>query len=239
MSRETNTRTDFSSSGEPPSDSDRQGVSANGLAWYVRHLEDLEWTDHQSSTPNDMPVVNSILSDGQHGMTVTANAPQSDPYRSTYMGTGSLTLPSSNLVLSTSPTSNHFFSMNEPDRVSSTTTANHFQEHPGITFHLSPSETGRNDDTTLILLMPPCSPTASTNEDEWVNYFNTRCSRRNDGSEVGIEEAVDTQVAPTNAEHRERVMSRVWNTLMGELDARGGTTSSEREIVQGISLMRF
>ncbi|KIR78961.1 hypothetical protein I305_06818 [Cryptococcus gattii E566] len=122
MSRETNSRTDFSSSGEPPSGSDRQGVSAHPLAWYIQHLDGMEWTDHQSSTPNDMPVVNCILSDGQRGMTVTANAPQSNPYRSTYMGTGSPTLPSSHQVLSTSPTSNLFFPMNEPDRVSSTTT---------------------------------------------------------------------------------------------------------------------
>lgn len=209
------------------------------MAWYIRHLDGLEWTDHQSSSPDIMPVVNSILSDGQPSMTVTANAPQSHPYTSTYMGTGSPTLPSSHQTLSTSPTSHLFFPVNEPDRVSSTTTANYFPEHPQIIVHLSPEETGRNDDTTLTLIMPPCSPTASTNEDEWVDYFNNRCSRRNDGSEVGIEEAVDTQVAPTTAEHRERVMSKVWNILMDELEARGGTTGAEGEIVQGISLMRF
>lgn len=56
---------------------------------------------------------------------------------------------------------------------------------------------------------------------------------------MGIEEAVDTQVAPTTAEHRERVTSKVWNILMDELEARGGTTGAEGEIVQGISLMRF
>lgn len=78
MSRETNSRTDFSSSGEPPSDSDRQGVSAHPLAWYIQHLDGMEWTDHQSPTPNDMPVVNCILSDGQRGMAVTANAPQTE-----------------------------------------------------------------------------------------------------------------------------------------------------------------
>lgn len=178
MSRETNSRTDFSSSGEPPSDSDRQGVSAHPLAWYIPHLDGLEWTDHQPPSPDNMSVVNSILSDGQPSMTVMANAPQSNPYTSTYMGTGSPTLPSSHQALSTSPTSNLFFPMNEPDRVSSATNPNYFPEEPQIIFHLSPEETGRNDDTTLTLLMPPCSPMASTNEDEWADYFNNRCSRR-------------------------------------------------------------
>ncbi|KIR50740.1 hypothetical protein I315_06782 [Cryptococcus gattii Ru294] len=155
MGRETNSRTDFSSSGELPSDSDRQGVSAHPLAWYIQHLDGIEWTDHQSSAPDNMPAVNSILSDGQPSMILTANDPQSNPYTSTYLRTGSPIVPSSHLVVFTSPTSYLFFPMNEPDRVSSPTTAKYVPEDPHIIFHLSPEETGKNDNVTLTFLVPP------------------------------------------------------------------------------------
>lgn len=300
--RINNSRTDPSSygTGGPPSGSDRRGT--RDLGWYVQRLEQI-----QSTTPHEenMPVVDSVIENGQPGITVTANAPVGDlfPYtEETYMG------PASSTFQSTSPTSGLFFPMNEPERVLSTATNSFprgrqiptsyfpsaeierndggithtlrtpsFQSHPPtnnlsdlttrqyvqralsaltlasyrsapmnrhgrapptatdssrhrITFYFSPEETGRNDGINFTVHYPPFVSTPSTNEAEWINYFNVRGVTTRDGrSEIGLDEAVDTEVEPTDEGHRERVMSRIWDNLMEEFHMRSGTTSTVRE----------
>ncbi|AFR98241.1 hypothetical protein C343_06217 [Cryptococcus neoformans C23] len=301
MSRRTdNSRT----VGGPPSRSDRRGPI--DLGWYIQSLEEIQSTTHGEN----MPVVDSFIENGQTGMTVTANAPAGDLflYTETYMDTA----PAPSTFRSTSPTSDLFFPMNEPDRrlpmatnsfpegrqitsshfptaeigrSDGTTNTLHtpsFQPPAGtnlsrftslqslqqalpistsasypsvimsrqegrapptatnssleghlITFHFSPEETGRNDDITLTLHTPPFLSTPSTNESEWINYFNIGGVRTRDGRNViGLDEAVDTQVEPTDAGHRERVMSRIWDTLMEEFQVRSGTTSADRETLR-------